>query len=153
MTVVLITGASGFFGKALISALSQGNRDDRFVCLSRDQTINHRDPRFTFIKADLLDSTFRQNLIEEIKPEVCVHLAWHVPPGVFWQSPENMRWREVSVSLFCEFCRAGGRVFIGAGTTAEYDWSAGFLDEATTPLAPHTLYGQCKKALHETIRE
>jgi len=35
-----------------------------------------------------------------------------------------------------------------AGTCAEYDWSnAGVCDEASTPIAPDTLYGTCKDAL------
>jgi len=36
-----------------------------------------------------------------------------------------------------------------AGTCAEYDWSVGGLDlEGASPLAPATLYGTCKHALH-----
>ena len=34
-----------------------------------------------------------------------------------------------------------------AGSCAEYDWRYGYCSEATTPLAPTTLYGICKYSL------
>jgi len=40
---------------------------------------------------------------------------------------------------------------VAGGTCAEYDWSAPRLDEATTPLAPVTLYGEAKASLFRLL--
>jgi nucleoside-diphosphate-sugar epimerase len=152
MKTVLITGASGFFGKSFIEALGQESLDDhQFVCIANIKTIEIQDPRFKVIQADLLDTTGHQALMEAIKPTHCVHLAWHVPPQDFWNAYENVEWLYASVSLFKAFCDTGGKVFIGAGTIAEYDWKTGILDEEKTPLMPNTFYGQCKKSLYEIL--
>ena len=36
-----------------------------------------------------------------------------------------------------------------AGTCAEYDWTQGLCQEGVTPERPTTLYGVCKKAMHD----
>jgi nucleoside-diphosphate-sugar epimerase len=83
-----------------------------------------------------------------VRPSHLLHLAWVTTPGEYWTSLENERWREASVHLVREFIRFGGRRVVVAGTCAEYDWSHGICDEATTPMRPATLYGRCKHALH-----
>ena len=52
-----------------------------------------------------------------------------------------------SLQLLYEFQRYGGERVVVAGTCAEYDWASGRCFEATTPLAPTTLYGSSKHAL------
>jgi nucleoside-diphosphate-sugar epimerase len=44
------------------------------------------------------------------------------------------------------FGEAGGTRLVGAGTCAEYNWAHGYCREATTPLAPTSLYGSAKAA-------
>ena len=87
------------------------------------------------------------------KPTDLIHLAWDVPPGEFWHSMKNIDWLYASISLFKEFCDGGGKKFIGAGSSTEYDWFSGVLDEQTTPLIPSTLYGECKKSLHAILQQ
>ena len=151
MATYLITGASGFFGKSLLRALLQTRTEDQFICLYHSTMYNIDDARFTWVKADLLDLSMHKYIIEHYKPTHCVHLAWHVPPQNFWYAEENIEWLRVSTNLFKEFCEGGGKFFMGSGTLAEYDWSTGTLDEDKTILVPHSLYGQCKKSLHEIL--
>jgi len=152
MTTFLITGASGFFGNSLLQALQKSKANGRFICLYNSQKNEINDPRFTWVKANLLDPSTHREVMKKFHPTYCVHLAWHVPPQNFWHAPENLEWLQASIHLFKEFCEAGGKVFMGAGSLAEYDWSSGILDEETTPLIPRSLYGQCKKSLYEILK-
>ena len=151
MKKILITGASGFFGKSLLDAL-QGSRDD-FKCyyVYSSKEIKTYDQRFQWVPRNLLNKDASSQLINELQPTHLVHLAWHVPPQQFWTAKENIDWVYASLNLFQAFCENGGKVFVGAGTLAEYDWSSGILDESLTPLYPNTLYGQCKKSLHDIL--
>jgi len=148
----LITGASGFFGKALIEVLAQTKEERQFICLYNSNKWDICDPRFIWVQADLLDILCHQGLMEKYKPTHCIHLAWHVPPQNFWHAQENLEWLQASIYLFKAFCESGGRVFLGAGTLTEYDWSTGVLEEGKTPLLPNSLYGQCKKSLYEILK-
>ncbi len=148
---ILITGASGFFGKSLIRALEKSMKGFECYCLYKTNAHALSDERFKWFHCDLLNLDKTTQLLSEIKPTHLVHLAWHVPPQQFWTATENIDWLRASTHLFKEFCKNNGQVFIGAGTLAEYDWTSGVLDENETLLAPQTLYGQCKKSLHEIL--
>lgn len=95
---------------------------------------------------DLLGSAAPAALLGEIRPSHLLHLAWFAKPGAFWSSEENLRWLSASVELFRAFYAGGGRRAVGAGTCAEYQWVMDDCDEASTPLHPETVYGQCKLA-------
>jgi nucleoside-diphosphate-sugar epimerase len=56
-----------------------------------------------------------------------------------------------SLRLVRAFGRAGGKRLVCAGSCAEYDWSGKILDEASTPLAPATLYGEAKASLYRLL--
>ncbi|MGV8948013.1 MAG: NAD-dependent epimerase/dehydratase family protein [Candidatus Paracaedibacter sp.] len=151
MSTYLITGASGFFGKSMIQSLKQAKEDDHFICLYHSKRPEIEDSRFSWIKVDLLDLSTHSDLIQKYQPTYCAHLAWHVPPQNFWQAEENLDWLRASVHLFQTFCEGGGKIFLGAGSLAEYTWSTGVLYE-NTPLVPRSLYGQCKKSLYEILK-
>lgn len=44
-----------------------------------------------------------------------------------------------------------GRRFVGLGTCAEYDLSAGLIT-TDTPLSPNTLYAACKASAYQVLR-
>jgi nucleoside-diphosphate-sugar epimerase len=94
----------------------------------------------------LLEASNVKRLVAELRPDAIVHLAWIATPGVYWTSPENHAWRRATLALARAAAETGVRRFVGAGSCAEYDWSGGYCDEATTALRPATLYGQSKLA-------
>jgi nucleoside-diphosphate-sugar epimerase len=100
---------------------------------------------------DLMDMEAVRALLQRLRPSHLLHLAWVTEPGLFWRSPDNRAWLEASVALFEAFAGSGGNRFVGAGSCAEYDWSAPILDEATTPLCPATPYGLAKNTARERI--
>jgi nucleoside-diphosphate-sugar epimerase len=98
--------------------------------------------------ADLLDASRVNALVSEIEPTHLLHLAWYAVPGKYRTSPENLRWVQASLELYMAFAACGGRRVVGAGSCIEYGREDARCSEATTTLAPSTLYGACKHALH-----
>ena len=137
---LLLTGASGFVGKAMLAPLAARGFEVHAVA---------RRPgagAATWHAVDLLDEAAMRALVRELRPAVLVHAAWYVAHGKFWTAPENAAWVEASTALADAFA---GRRLVGLGSCAEYDWTG----EGTSPwsetrrIAPATPYGQAKAAL------
>jgi nucleoside-diphosphate-sugar epimerase len=149
----LITGASGFFGNSVLNSFQKRDGDYKIICVYYKDKGKSTDPRVSWVEQDLLDVSKHEKLLQDVQATHFIHLAWHVPPQNFWHSIKNVEWLYASASLFDRFCSIGGKIFMGAGTLAEYDWSYDVFDEEKTPLRPHTLYGQCKKSLFELLQQ
>lgn len=163
---VLLTGASGFIGRHALSLLVRNGHEVHAV--ARDASSRASSPEVLWHEVDLLDDTQTvSGLVASVRPERLLHLAWCAEHGRFWTSPKNVRWVEASLALLRAFAAAGGRRAVIAGTCAEYDWAAlpaqatvaesvthavtqavALCRENDTPVAPHTLYGACKHAVH-----
>lgn len=139
---VLLTGASGFLGRHVLDSLRRQNIET--VILGRQPVPSSAFA--DFIEADLLASPDFAGLINQSGATHLLHLAWYAEHGKYWTSPLNLRWAEASIRLVEEFCKAGGKQIVMAGTCAEYDWSYGYCREDSTPLNPATLYGTAKDA-------
>ncbi|HEY2570260.1 MAG TPA: NAD(P)-dependent oxidoreductase [Solirubrobacteraceae bacterium] len=143
MSRVLLTGATGFVGRHALAALVRDGHEVHAVA----RAAGPPQADVTWHALDLLDlSAPGVALIDELRPEVIMHLAWYAAHGEFWTSTENVRWVEASLALLRAFAAAGGRRAVFAGTCAEYDWANDRLDE-DAPLRPATLYGASKHAL------
>jgi nucleoside-diphosphate-sugar epimerase len=137
---VLLTGASGYVGRhACDSLIARGIELHAVSRLPRPAVRG-----ITWHQAGLLEPGSSNRLIETIRPDAILHLAWDVTPGQYWTSPGNHAWRAATGELARVAAATGVTRFVGAGTCAEYDWSSGYCDEAVTPLAPASLYGQSK---------
>jgi nucleoside-diphosphate-sugar epimerase len=147
---VLVTGASGFIGRHLVALLADGHEVHAVATHLPDAPI---EPAIVWHEVDLLDAAATDALVEQIRPERLVHLAWYAEHGRFWTARENLQWVAATLVLLRAFAAAGGQRAVIAGTCAEYDWSAlaegsGVCSESDTPLLPHTLYGAAKHAVH-----
>ena len=147
MSRVLVTGGSGFVGLPLLAELVGNGEEVHAISTSPvpDLVAGVR-----WHRLDLADGEGVDELVADVSPERLVHLAWYVEHGRFWSAPENVVWVERSLHLLRSFIRAGGRRAVMLGTCAEYDWStlAQPLDEVSSAVAPATLYGVAKDALH-----
>lgn len=133
MKRALITGASGFIGRHTVPLLEAAGYEVHTA---------------SFPQVDLLDAVARRDLVARVRPTHLLHLAWHVPPGKYWTSLENVRWLQASLDLLAEFAEQGGARVVTAGTCAEYSWSpGGVCREKETLLEPASLYGASKDAL------
>lgn len=136
---VLLTGASGFVGRAVHAALLA--RGYRVEPVGRGMAADgHR--------ADLLDAAERARVLAKTKAETLVHAAWFVEHGTFWHSPHNDIWRSASVEFARGFLKRGGKRIVAFGTCAEYSVTGpqGLWPE-TRRLSPATPYGQAKADL------
>jgi nucleoside-diphosphate-sugar epimerase len=146
---VLLTGASGFIGSHAIGSLRRRGFEVHAVGSRHIPNADAADAA-EWHRVDLLDPKASRAMVERLRPSHLLHLAWYAEHGLFWSSTENVRWVEASLGLLRAFNEAGGERAVMAGTCAEYDWTAaGRYIEGVTPLAPATLYGTCKHALHQ----
>lgn len=143
---VLVTGASGFVGRAVLPQLAASGYEVHVV------TRTHAAPDVPAARShrlDLLDGSATEALIAAVRPSHLLHLAWYTTPVRYWSSDRNLAWVEASLRLVRSFAAAGGERVVAAGTCAEYDPSGGRCSETTTPRRPASLYGTCKNALFE----
>ena len=144
MKRVLVTGGRGFIGRHCLPRLAAAGYEIHAVT---NHAVAESRLGLEWHRADLFDAPGVRALIRKVSPSHLLHLAWVTEPGVYWTSPENLRWVAASLELLHAFREAGGVRAVAAGTCAEYDWSDGICTEATTPLVPATPYGAAKHAL------
>lgn len=147
---VLVTGASGFVGRPAVAALAQAGAEVHAVARSRPTDALEG---VEWHECNLLEPGAGRKLVERVRPDQLLHLAWTTEPGTFWQSPQNERWQAASQELIERFAAAGGRRAVITGTCAEYEWGgAGRLSE-DSPLAPRSRYATAKDALRREVEQ
>jgi nucleoside-diphosphate-sugar epimerase len=145
---VLVTGATGLIGRHAPAALAAQGFEVHAT--ARAPAPGAAAGVSAWHARDLFEAGAAAELIEAVRPSHLLHLAWSTQPGEFFESELNDRWLEASEALLDAFTDAGGERFVGAGSCAEYDWSAPApFSEAGTPLRPATRYGRAKAALRE----
>lgn len=141
---VLVTGGGGFIGRHALPELVAHGWEVHAA--GRSSLPADAAAGVVFHPCDLLAEGAAAQLVAAVRPTHLLHLAWNAVPGKFWTAPDNLDWVAASLRLYRAFAACGGTRAVLAGTCAEYDWSHGELSEATTPLAPHSLYGKAKNA-------
>jgi nucleoside-diphosphate-sugar epimerase len=144
MKTVLLTGATGFIGRHCLAPLVSAGYKVHAVS---SKTAPSETPGINWHRVDLLNSNETKELILRVQPTHLLHLAWHLAPGEYLHSEQNLLWLQAGVELLRQFVLGGGRRIVMAGTCAEYDWGEGVCKEGTTALAPSSLYGVCKHSL------
>ena len=144
---LLITGANGFIGRHVVELLLRSGHQVHAVC-------GHNRVEGAIVhQVDLLKSGAAAALMQDVRPERLLHLAWCAKPGVYWHSAENLNWVRASLELLESFQAYGGEHAVLVGSCAEYDWSGDSKClEEQTPLSPSTLYGRCKNLTQELAR-
>jgi nucleoside-diphosphate-sugar epimerase len=141
----LVTGASGFVGRAAVEALAAAGYDVHAVSRGRGEGA-------AWHAVDLLRSRAAEELIRTTRPSHLLHLAWTTEHGRYWEDPANGDWVAATRRLLDAFGDAGGSRFVLAGSCAQYDWSGGGpLSETDTPRRPATLYGRAKQEAAEIV--
>lgn len=145
---ILVTGASGFLGRHVLSSLRVHGHD--VVTLGRSAPSGFFD--VPHIEADLLNTFNLGSIIQQAKVTHLLHLAWTTEHGKYWASPLNFQWVQATLRLIEAFCQHDGQRVVVAGTCAEYDWSYGYLREDATPCNPSTTYGIAKNATRQLVQ-
>lgn len=151
MSVVVVTGASGFVGRHAVSALLERG----FVVHAVGRHEISELPVY-WHNIDLLDGTARRTLLRSVRPTHLLHFAWETAHGYFWEAPENLDWVSLTLDLVRVFQACGGERATFSGSCAEYDWTHDALEDGVcreyqTPRRPATLYGLAKFVTFELI--
>lgn len=147
MVRALLTGATGFVGRQLLNALCERDVDVRAVVRSgKEKAVRN------FTCVDQVVSTpslfeERQEWWQDIAADVdlVIHAAWYAEPGEYINSSRNLECLAGTLAMARGCVDAGVRRFVGIGTCAEYDHTAGHLSTAT-PLQPASVYAAAKAA-------
>lgn len=143
---VLLTGATGFVGRAVLAELVA--RAIPVQAVSRKP--GPAQDGVTWHQADLLTAAGRA-AVAGLAPRL-IHCAWEVEHGAFWTAPANALWRAASRDLVARFRQRGGGRVLAIGTCAEYDAIAPGPWSEDRPLAPATPYGIEKAAVFDDLR-
>ena len=145
--LVLVTGATGFVGRQVLSELSASGARVKVVIREGSES------RLAFLNA--IDSivTSEDIFAEDVDwwADVCknvdtvIHCAWYAEPGKYLQSEKNFDCLIGTISIARGAVAAKVRRFIGIGTCFEYDLTPGILS-IETPLRPLTPYAGAKAA-------
>ncbi|MEQ1849577.1 MAG: NAD(P)-dependent oxidoreductase [Candidatus Peribacteraceae bacterium] len=142
MKRVLVTGASGFIGRQSLPFLVQNGYEVHAVSSGTKEIVKVKG--VTWQAANLLDEDERSRVMNQVKPTHVLHFAWIATPGEYWTSPLNEEWVEATVDLLRLAKEHGVKRFVGAGSSAEYDWATDAPHVETETLKPATPYGMAK---------
>lgn len=144
---VFVTGASGFLGSYLVADLLERGHD--VAVLLRPDSANWRlreaAERLHVIPGVLEQPDGLRGPLKAFAPEAVVHMAWRGVAGGDRNSPVQAANVADTVGLVDLAAEAGAKIFIGAGSQAEYGPYDRAIREDDTPR-PTTLYGMAKLA-------
>ncbi|EIG62343.1 NAD(P)-dependent oxidoreductase [Bradyrhizobium sp. WSM1253] len=147
---VLVTGATGFVGRHVVSALLA--RGHSVAAVARNAEKARSLPWFTqvhFISCDL-HRDFRPTLSGESQPDALIHLAWPGLPNYrdFFHLGRNL---PADLAFLEAAVDAGVSQIMVAGTCLEYGMQYGPLTEQGA-TAPITAYGFAKDSLRKSLQ-
>ncbi|MCE2595575.1 NAD-dependent epimerase/dehydratase family protein [Motilimonas cestriensis] len=149
--VILLTGATGFFGKAVLKELENKNCKLRLVI--RPESKRKIQIPTNLEKILYCDDIFSQN--ESWWKDACkdvntiIHLAWYVKHDDYINSPENIRCLTGSLNMFNAAINSNVKRIAAVGTCLEYSNDNSIL-YTNTELNPVNLYESTKSALYLT---
>ena len=145
---VLLTGASGFVGAAVLAELLKAPAADVCVLVRRPADawrIAALLPRTTVVAADLADEAAIRETLRRFEPTHLIHAAWGGVPGSHRNDPAQHLDVHHTMQLLHRALTSGVRHVVGLGSQAEYGPCADRIDE-TAPTRPTTMYGAAKLA-------
>lgn len=144
---ILLTGASGFIGKALLPALITDehqvtllSRKSMDIPVGIDEIIANPQQWPEAVKGKYYD--------------ICIHLAWIATPGVYGTSPENELFGHMTPDLADTLFQGGLPHFLGLGTCIEY--SPGQSQPCIpgkTAIIPESIYGMAKALARQGVAD
>ncbi|MCX6989950.1 MAG: NAD(P)-dependent oxidoreductase [Chlamydiae bacterium] len=149
MKRVLLTGASGFIGRNIISKLELGGYEVVPIVSISSRLITECTPYV----CNLLNFNEVADLCKSVKATHLLHLAWHSDYKTIYESDSNLQWIGASLHLVREFLKNGGERVVIAGSCAEYNWHNSNFSEDDLDSQALTQYGRSKNRLRRLLEE
>lgn len=138
---VFVTGAGGYLGRHVVTALCDAGADTMILNHHAERV----DPRARRIDADIFSGS--SNIYQELDcPDVCLHLAWR--DGFVHASDAHMQNLSSHYTFLRDLMEGGLRHLAVMGTMHEVGYFEGEINE-TTPCNPGSMYGVAKYALRK----
>jgi nucleoside-diphosphate-sugar epimerase len=148
---LVVTGANGFVGAAVVRALEARGEEVHAVVRAASDRRRLAGTSARIVEADFMTDAGRA-AIAALGAEVCVHAAWYAEPGKYLAALVNLALMGGTLALARELAHHRCRRFVGVGTCFEYDTARGYLSE-DTPLAPAHLYSSAKAGTFLALKQ
>jgi nucleoside-diphosphate-sugar epimerase len=149
MKRIMITGANGLLGRAIIEKICQLPYEI-YAVISGKKAVSFPE-NVHIVKIDLLDDTKYRDLFE-IRPDIMLHYAWAVQDVNFEKSADNIQWLGISLNLLRNFVLCGGKRILFAGSISEYGISNGKYQENSLSCPNLSLYGETKLSFSRIMK-
>jgi nucleoside-diphosphate-sugar epimerase len=141
---ILVTGAGGYIGRHVVTALLDMGANVVAVDLFTDGI----DSRAKIINKDIFSGN--PNIFSELgSPDACIHMAWK--DGFVHNSDEHLRCLYKHYEFIKNMTDRGLKQIAVMGTMHEIGYYEGAVDE-NTPCNPITMYGIAKDALRRSTQ-
>lgn len=142
---LLVTGAGGFVGAAVVKAAVAAGHDVVALVRSDTSRLSSVAGAITLRRAELADEPAVRALLAFERPDVVIHSAWEGVGGALRSGYIQLDNIRTTVSLADASIAAGARKFVGIGSQAEYGRYDRGIVETDLPQ-PKMLYGAAKLA-------
>ena len=148
----IITGATGFLGKAVLEKLIESNYLP-FVLIRKDSNIHNLNKLLPLCKCvyyeTLQDNKLLKELENAVHSDLFIHCAWK---GVSSTEREQSTQITYNITLTIDSVILASLIkckrWIGIGSQAEYGLVNDIANEDTTPINPFSAYGKAKVACY-----
>lgn len=142
---LLITGAGGFVGAAVVKAAVAAGGDVVALVRQSGSRLAAIANSVSLERVDLADTKSAAELIASVRPDIVIHSAWEGVGGSLRSDDIQLENIRTTVSLADAAIAAGARKFVGIGSQAEYGRYDRRILESDLPH-PTMLYGAAKLA-------
>ena len=150
--MILLTGATGFVGRQVLSDIIDRSLDCIVVCRNKEKIDSKYRKKIN--KIIISNNIFTENKewwISNLKGvDIVIHIAWYVEPGKYLESEKNLECLIGSLNLAYAANECKISKFVGIGTCFEYDFN-NFKIDTNRDLNPKNLYSKCKVSLFKIL--
>jgi len=155
MNNILLTGASGFLGKAILRYLLSETPFRVTIIVRNPRKIKEEfknNQKIKVIKTEDLFAEEHSWWVSNIKDiSHVIHCAWYVNQSDYLYSFENYNSLQGTLKIANFLSNTSIKKFIGIGTCFEYDIEERYLSTSTA-LKPETPYSACKVAAYIALK-
>ena len=151
-TRLLITGAGGFVGAAIVKAAVAAGDDVVAFVRNGGSRLSAISKSISLHRVDLADAPGVAELVGSVRPDVVIHSAWEGVGGSLRSDDIQLENIMTTVALADCAIAAGTRKFVGIGSQAEYGRYDRRIVESDLPQ-PTMLYGAAKLAANHLVAQ